>query len=42
MSPVQAYKLGMARGISAAPFLLYSFYFVLNAGLLMSVPTNQL
>jgi hypothetical protein len=39
---LQAYKYGMARGISAAPFLLYSFYFVLNAGLLVSVPLNQL
>ena len=39
---LQAYKYGMARGISAAPFLLYALYFVLNAGLLMSVPLNQL
>lgn len=39
---LQAYKWGMVHEISAAPFLLYSLYFILNAGLLMSVPLNQL
>eukprot|EP01046_Picozoa_sp_COSAG06_P005141 COSAG06_NODE_226_length_19747_cov_9.234121_10_plen_377_part_00 len=39
---LQFYKWGMARGVPAAPFLLYSCYFVLNAGLLLSVPLDQL
>jgi hypothetical protein len=46
MPPIylQSYKFGMARGIPVPgmPFFLYSLYFILNAGLLLAVPVEQL
>ena len=44
MPPIylQSYKFGMARGIPGMPFFLYSLYFMLNAGLLLTVPVEQL
>ena len=39
---LQVYKVGAARGIPAAPFFLYSGYFLFNALLLFTVPKDQL
>ena len=39
---LQAYKIGMKYGVPGAPFFLYACYFLLNAGLLITVPVEQL